>query len=138
MDEAIIDSDIVSELIKAKNPRVLHIGAHYLSQHQRFAFSAITFYEVCRGFLSIGAVARLTKFVQFAAASEVSPVSLPIFCRAAELWSQAYRGGHSRDDADIIIATTALESNRTLVTGNTAHFAWIPGLAVTDWRSGSP
>ena len=35
MDEAIIDSDIVSELIKAKNPRVLHIGADYLSQHRQ-------------------------------------------------------------------------------------------------------
>ena len=83
MDEAIIDSDIVSELIKAKNPRVLHIGAHYLSQHQRFAFSAITFYEVCRGFLSIGAVARLTKFVQFAAASDARVASdILSSCRA--------------------------------------------------------
>jgi predicted nucleic acid-binding protein len=39
-------------------------------------------------------------------------------------------------DTDII-AATALETGRTLVTGNIAHFDWIPGLALADWRSAS-
>ena len=35
-----------------------------------------------------------------------------------------------------IIAATALEHKRVLVTGNTAHFSWVPGLRVEDWRQG--
>jgi predicted nucleic acid-binding protein len=34
-----------------------------------------------------------------------------------------------------MIAATALLHNLVLVTGNTQHFAWIPGLKLDDWRS---
>ena len=37
-------------------------------------------------------------------------------------------------DADLIIAATALEHGRTLATGNAAHFSWINGLNLEDWR----
>ena len=35
----------------------------------------------------------------------------------------------------LIIAATALETGRVLVTGNTAHYAWISGLTLEDWRN---
>ena len=139
MDEAVVDSDILSELIKARNPRVSDAARRrYQNHHRRLAFSAITLYEISRGFLSAGSIGRLAKFVQFAARSDVIPVSIRILERAAQLWADAYRNGHPRGDTDIIIAATALETNRVLVTGNTTHFNWIPGLTVADWRSGSP
>ena len=28
----------------------------------------------------------------------------------------------------------ALHHGRTLVTGNTVHFAWVPGLQILNWR----
>jgi predicted nucleic acid-binding protein len=37
-------------------------------------------------------------------------------------------------DADLIIAATAMEHRRVLVSGNTDHFAWIPGLVLDNWR----
>ena len=54
--------------------------------------------------------------------------------RAAQLRADAQYGGHPSSDADLIIAATAIESGRTLVTGNTAHFNWIQGLVLEDWR----
>jgi predicted nucleic acid-binding protein len=54
------------------------------------------------------------------------------------LWADAGKGGYPRNDADLIIAATALESDRVLVTGNGPHFSWIPGLSLADWRSASP
>jgi predicted nucleic acid-binding protein len=54
--------------------------------------------------------------------------------RAAELWADARTGGQPHDDADLIIAATALETGRVLVTGNVPHFAWITGLRLEDWR----
>jgi len=48
--------------------------------------------------------------------------------------SSIRRGGHPGRDADLIIAATALEHGRVLVTGNTLHFAWVPGLKLSNWR----
>jgi tRNA(fMet)-specific endonuclease VapC len=138
MDETLLDSDILSEILKGKNQQVLDAANRYLTQHPQFAFSAITLYEITRGFRATRAVRGLTKFLKLVDDSDVLPVSIPVLRRAADLWADAYRGGHPRGDADLIIAATALESKRVLATGNTAHFTWIPGLTVTDWRSGSP
>ena len=138
MDETLLDSDILSEILKAKDLQVLDTANRYLAQHPRFAFSAITFYEIVRGFRATRAVRGLSKFLKLVDDSDVLPVSIPVLRRAAELWADAYRGGHPRGDADLIIAATALESKRALATGNTTHFTWIPGLTVVDWRSGSP
>ncbi len=134
MDEVLLDNDILSEILKGKNPQVLGTARTYLAQHQRFAFSAITFYEIVRGFRASQAIGSLSKFILLANGSDVRPVSIPILMRAADLWAEAFRNGHPRGDADLIIAATALDSQRSLVTGNTAHFAWTPGLVVSDWR----
>ncbi|HXF53040.1 MAG TPA: hypothetical protein VNK52_02845, partial [Hyphomicrobiaceae bacterium] len=57
-----------------------------------------------------------------------------IFDRAADLWVATHQAGRPQKDADLIIAATAPEHGLTLVTGNSAHFSWIPGLTVEDWR----
>jgi predicted nucleic acid-binding protein len=58
--------------------------------------------------------------------------------RAAALWADARSRGLPDNDADLIIAATALVHGGTLVTGNTAHFTWVPGLQLADWRAGPP
>jgi tRNA(fMet)-specific endonuclease VapC len=76
----------------------------------------------------------LTRFATFCNHSLALPVTDAIFARAADLWVLARRGGHPHGDADLLIAATALEHGRVLATGNTAHFAWILGLTIEDWR----
>lgn len=39
MDEALLDSDILSEILKGKDSVVVNAGDRYLAQHGRFAFS---------------------------------------------------------------------------------------------------
>lgn len=63
------------------------------------------------------------------------PVTDSVFERAEDLWAIARRGGLPCGDADLIIAATALETDRVLVTGNTAHYEWIIGLKLEDWRN---
>jgi predicted nucleic acid-binding protein len=138
MDEALLDTDILSEILKAQDQQVLARARDYLAVHQRIAFSAITFYEVLRGLLAKQATRQLSQFLTTANTSDILPVSLPVLRRAAELWAEAQTLGHPRDDADLIIAATALEADRELVTGNTTHFTWIRGLRVVDWRSQTP
>ncbi len=138
MDEAILDTDIMSEVLKARNQQVLNVAQQYLAQHQRFAFSAITLYEILRGLRASQATRGLNTFLKLVGNSDVLPVSRPVLFRAADLWADAGRGGYSRNDADLIIAATALESGRVLVTGNSQHFSWISGLSLADWRAASP
>ncbi len=134
MDEALLDTDILSEVVKRKDQRVLTKARQYLAQHQRLAFSAITAYEIIRGLKATRALRQLAGFLKTVGTSDVLHVSLPVLMRAADLWAAARSGGHPHDDADLIIAATALEHGRVLVTGNKAHFAWIPGLRLEDWR----
>ena len=51
MNPAILDTDTLSEVLKRRDQTVLTNARVYLSQHQQFAFSAITRYEVRRGYL---------------------------------------------------------------------------------------
>jgi tRNA(fMet)-specific endonuclease VapC len=43
------------------------------------------------------------------------------------------RRGSTVDDFDLVIASTALVFNYTLVTNNERHFRFIPGLRVENW-----
>lgn len=132
MDAALLDTDVLSEVIKRKDPQVLAVAERYLAEHERFAFSAITAYEIIRGMRARRATRQLTAFLEVVDTSDVLPTSWSVLLRAADLWADARNGGHPREDADLIIAATALEAGYALVTSNTQHFSWIPGLRPAD------
>jgi predicted nucleic acid-binding protein len=134
MPLALLDTDILSEVLKQKNPDVASKATDYLAQYQQFAISAITRYEIVRGLKATNATTQLQKFHTFCQHSVVYPISDDILIEAADLWVDGHTGGHPHRDADLIIAATALRTGRVLVTGNTDHFSWIPGLSVEDWR----
>jgi tRNA(fMet)-specific endonuclease VapC len=134
MDAALIDSDILSEVLKQRNPVVLGHAGQYLQQHGQFAISAVTRFELLRGFTELGATTQLARFATFCQHTLVLPLTDSVFDRAADLWAVARRGGYPHADADLLIAATALEHSRVLVTGNGPHFTWIAGLTLADWR----
>jgi len=133
MDIALIDTDILSEILKQRNATVAAKALAYFQQHMGFTISAITRYEVRRGHILKKSHA-LWRFEKFCRHNRVISVDDPALDRAAELWALGQAGGHPCGDADLIIAATALEHQLVLVTGNTAHFSWIPGLRVENWR----
>jgi tRNA(fMet)-specific endonuclease VapC len=135
MREALLDTDILTEVLKRKDPQVAAHGAVYFAAHGVFTLSAVTRFELLRGFKEKGAAAQVTRFEAFCARSKVLPVTDAVLDRAIDLWVAGRHGGHPCQDADLLIAATALEHNLTLVTGNTAHFAWVPGLTLADWRT---
>lgn len=134
MDDVLLDTDILSELLKKKDQRVLAHARQYLARHGRLAFSAITAYEIIRGMLATDATRQLKEFRNLVETSDIFQVDMPVLMRAADLWAKARNDDCPRNDADLIIAATALEASRTLITGNKSHFSWIDGLKVADWR----
>jgi tRNA(fMet)-specific endonuclease VapC len=135
MSLALLDTDTLSELIKLKNPTVTHHALAYTQQHGQLAFSAITRYEVLRGYKAQNATTQLARFATFCQNSLIIPMTDAVFDRASDLWAFAYQNGHPKHDADLLIAATAIEHQRVLVTGNLRHFAWIPGLTIANWRT---
>ena len=51
-----------------------------------------------------------------------------------ELKAVAESSGKRVDDADVLIAATALRHDAVLVTGNARHFSRFAGLEIEDWR----
>lgn len=134
MDESLLDTDILNEVLKQKNANVVRHAAEYLSQFGQFAISSMTRYELLRGLIEKNATTQLTRFRTFCQNSLVLPITDNILDRAAESWVEGRKQGFAPKDADLVIAATALYHNRTLVTGNTAHFQWVPGLTLVNWR----
>jgi tRNA(fMet)-specific endonuclease VapC len=132
---ALLDTDILSELIKLRNPIVQQHALAYTQREGPIAFSAITRYEIIRGYKQQNATSQLARFATFCRNSLVLPVDETIFDRASDLWAHARLNGYPHNDADLLIAATALEHQRILVTGNVRHFSWVPGLTTEDWRT---
>lgn len=134
MSISLIDTDILSEVLKQKNPLVLARAAAYLLANQKFTFSAITRYEILRGLKAKAATRQIGQFAAFCQQSEILALDDSIFNRAADLWATTHAAGRPKKDADLLIAATALEHGLTLVTGNAGDFSWIAGLNLDDWR----
>jgi tRNA(fMet)-specific endonuclease VapC len=134
MDLALLDTDILSELLKGINPAVVQRGAAYVAQYGQVAFSSGTRYQIFRGLKEKKAVSQLAKFHTLCSHSLVLSVTDGIFDRASDLWAEARSKGYPHEDIDLIIAATALDAGRVLVTGNLSHFAWISGLRTDNWR----
>jgi tRNA(fMet)-specific endonuclease VapC len=136
MDAALLDTDILNEVLKQKNVQVVAHASAYLQSHRQFAISALSRYEVIRGLKDANATTQLSRFTTFCQNTLILPITTAILDQAADRWVEARRGGHPRSDADLIIAATALEHDLVLVTGNTPHFAWVAGLTLVNWREG--
>jgi tRNA(fMet)-specific endonuclease VapC len=134
MDTALLDTDILNEVLKQKNAHAVRHASDYLAQHGQFAISSMTLYEVLRGLKEKNATAQLVRFLAFCQNTLVLPVLDDILDCAADLWVTGRNQGMSSMDADMLIAATALHHGRILVTGNTVHFAWVPGLRILNWR----
>ena len=79
MEPALLDTDILSELLKQQNPSVRTKAATYLKAHGQFAFSAFTRFEVSRGYKEKQATTILTRFETFCSHSLILPVTESVF-----------------------------------------------------------
>lgn len=133
---ALLDTDILSELLK-QHPVVTQRARLYLADHDRLAFSIITRYEILRGLKAKQARAQEAAFEAVCQVSLILPLTDLVIERAATLYSELYRRGELLPDADLLIAATAQESQRILVTNNLLHFQRIPSLTVENWKEDS-
>jgi len=133
-DVVLLDTDILSELMKQHDPTVKIRAEAYFRDHQQLAISAITCYQILRWLREPPKEKRLRQFEQILSEQIILDIDLPVLSRSADLWIEARNTGRPREDVDLIIAATALIHDLTLVTANTKHFDWITRLRLENWR----
>lgn len=131
MDRCLLDTSTLSDVIdlpSRRSPVGASFSKAYLRAHGRFTFSEISRYEILRGLRKKRARVQEQRFQAFCERSERLPVTAEVFDRAATLLADGQLQGIAVDDADLIIAATALLQGLPLVTANTKHFQWIDGI----------
>ena len=131
--QRLLDTCVLSEIQKGKNPHVAQKAQAYLSQYKQFTFSLMTRYEILRGLKDKKAPTQLVHFERLSRKSQILPLDEDIIVLAADLWVALKQAGKLIGDNDLFIAATALHHGLILVTRNVAHFGRIPGLTLEDW-----
>jgi predicted nucleic acid-binding protein len=139
MRQVVLDTDILSEIIKQKDAQVLSRANAYALEYRRFTFTAVTAQEIVFGLESRGASKQLetlknTLFTEH----EIVVPTLEDYLLAGEVRGKARRMGRQIALDDCLIATASYRLGLPISTGNTEHFremqqAGLP-LEIENWR----
>lgn len=138
MNKALLDTDILSEIIKGFDPNVARNSAAYYQVFGQFTLSAITVMEIVQGFEKNQSVRKRQSFIALAAAEEVIDFDQADGVLAGRIAGELDRTGQPIGAADTMIAAIAMHHGLDLVTGNIAHFQRVQQLGypltLTNWR----
>ena len=133
-DFSLLDTDTLSEIMRGRDSNIVQKAREYLRTHGQFRISIITRYEILRGLKAKQASRQITLFEDRCRKSILYPLIDDIIVKASDIYAYLYNQGLLISDADILIASTALVNNLTLITGNLEHFNRIPSLVSQSWR----
>jgi tRNA(fMet)-specific endonuclease VapC len=127
----LLDSDIWIFSLRGDRKVTANLEAHAADPK---ALSAISYGELLYGAMkSARPVENAAKVRRIGELFAVVDVSTPVMETFGSLKAEMDRHGKKVDDFDLVIASTAILLNYTLVTNNTRHFRHIPGLNLDDW-----
>ena len=138
MDKTLLDTDTLSEVLKAKDPKVVAKATAYHAQFGRYTIAAVTVMEVVKGLHKLQQPMRVQQFVSQVAGIEVLSLDTPAAELAGLIYADLERIGQPIGRADPMIAAIALQHGLLLTTGNTRHYQRIIALGyalqLDDWR----
>ena len=138
-DRSLLDTDILSEVLKARDSNVVTWVTTYKQQFERLTSSSITVMEVVKGIHKGGQPASLQRFLTALHSSEILVFDAAAAEIAGRIYGDLERAGQPIGRVDVMIAAIALTHNLTLVTGNLRHYerireAGYAELALGNWR----
>lgn len=132
MKKALFDSTIIIDFIR-NDPDVVGLIDRYLYHHDEITFSAITKYEILRGYEVVQADQKKAEFIAFCDDHEVLSITDDIISKAAAIYGDLHRKGQMIGDANILIAATAIINQLPVLTLNLKHFKVIDELALISY-----
>jgi predicted nucleic acid-binding protein len=140
MSKRLLDTDILSEIIKGKNAAVAARAAAYLAEQGRFTTSSVSVAEIVYGFRRMGRDDRVAQFEASMDTTDVLPLDDAAARLAGRINADLERAGRIIGMPDVMIAAIALRSALPVVTGNVAHFEQVRiagyQLVIENWRTG--
>ena len=140
--KSLLDTDMVSELMRGRNPLLVSRATLYEAALGVPAISAMTVFEISQGLHQMARVKQAQSFLRWIESWEVFALSRETMQLAGEIGGKMMKAGRVIGLSDTCIAATALEQGRVLVTGNTQHFEYVreAGFALTldNWREPAP
>jgi tRNA(fMet)-specific endonuclease VapC len=131
----LLDTNIVSAIVN-KNERLTEKLLEVDVRGEEVFISCITYYEVKRGLLAVNATRKLSIFNEFCLGVTVLFLDdLEIIERACEIHADLKGRGGTIQDADILIAATAITRGLVLVS-NDSDMLRVPGVPVENWLLG--
>ncbi|PSB28895.1 type II toxin-antitoxin system VapC family toxin [Chlorogloea sp. CCALA 695] len=125
----LLDTNIVTAHLKNN----LKIKEKLETQEQEIFISCLTYYEIKRGLLAINALYKLSTFQEFCRKYKVLLLdNLQIIEKAAEIHAYLKRKGTPIQDADVLIAATAIVKG-LIVVSNDSDMLRVVGVTVENW-----
>jgi tRNA(fMet)-specific endonuclease VapC len=128
----LLDTNIVSASLK-QNLELNLIIAEKRRQGNTIAISGITYFEIQRGLLKTNASKKIALFQIFCQDYPILFLNdLKIFQKAAEIHADLTKRGQIIQDADILIAATAITNDLTLVSHD-SDLTRVKDLQLENW-----
>ena len=142
MQKVLLDTDIVSELLKQRNLNLLSRATAYRAIIGYYTTSIITVMEVVKGWQKLGREDKITQFLTRWKREEVLTMGFNEGVLAGRIYADLEKNGQRIGYADSMIAAIAVENNLTLVTGNITHYQRVQVLGyrlrLDNWRRNNP
>jgi predicted nucleic acid-binding protein len=139
MTKVLLDTDILSEVIKEKDPNVSRRARSYLAQHGCFTFSVISVMEVISGLSRRTLDAKIQQFIKLARQNDVILLDIVAAELAGRISADLQRAGRIIGVPDTMIAAIAIHHGLPLATGNTSDYVHVQEagypLVLENWRS---
>jgi tRNA(fMet)-specific endonuclease VapC len=134
----VLDTDILSEIIKGKNAVVAAKASAYVAQQGRFTTSAVSVAEIVYGLRRVGREDRVAVFDASLANTDILSFDDAAARVAGRINADLGRAGRVIGLPDVMIAAIALRNGLAGVTGNTSHFEYVRAanydLRIENWR----
>jgi len=138
MNKALLDTDILSEILRARNPIVVQRVSLYKAAFGSLTISSITVMEIIKGLHKVNRDDATRKFLEGLTQTEILTFDHASAQVAGRIYGDLERLGQPIGRADPMIAAIAIQNNLTLASGNTEHYQRIQALGypleMDNWR----
>jgi tRNA(fMet)-specific endonuclease VapC len=126
----VVDTDICSKYLKGDR----QVFNHFMQHSGGLFISTVTLAELYSwAYRTAHSPQRLEAIANLLTEVIVLPVDPAVALRCGQVRAGMLDRGQTLAASDLLIASTALLFDYTMVTHNTAHFAMVPGLRLEDW-----
>ncbi|MBW2739873.1 MAG: type II toxin-antitoxin system VapC family toxin [Deltaproteobacteria bacterium] len=132
MKRCTLDTNIITAFLK-NNSRVVERFSEYLEFFDKLTINIISYYEILRGLKDLGNEEKLRSFDNFIQENELVFITKESVDKAAEIYAYLKKDGNLIEDADILMASTAIVEDLVLITNNIKHFRRVKELKLDNW-----